>query len=104
MLLMLALESGICTPVAQITMAAILRRKVYGTTRPSQGNAGHRFGDKLSEDERMAVTEYLRALSYAAPMWFSLVRISLGEPRSCGRESHPGDADFAHRFGTRRPA
>ena len=41
---------------------AIERRKVYDTTRPSQGNGGHRFGDKLSEDERMAVIEYLKTL------------------------------------------
>jgi hypothetical protein len=43
-------------------LPAIGRRKVYDTTRPSQGNGGHRFGDKLTEDERMAVIEYLKTL------------------------------------------
>ena len=43
-------------------LPAIERRKVYDTTRPSQGNGGHRFGDKLTQDERMAVIEYLKTL------------------------------------------
>jgi hypothetical protein len=38
------------------------RRKIYDTTQPGRGNAGHTFGDKLSEDERMAVIEYLKRL------------------------------------------
>jgi mono/diheme cytochrome c family protein len=37
-------------------------RKVYDTTRPGRGNAGHTFGDHLTEDERMAVIEYLKTL------------------------------------------
>jgi hypothetical protein len=41
---------------------AIERRKVYDTTQPGRGNGGHLFGDKLSEDERMAVVEYLKTL------------------------------------------
>jgi hypothetical protein len=41
---------------------AIERRKVYDTTRPGQSNAGHTFGDKFTEDERMAVIEYLKTL------------------------------------------
>jgi mono/diheme cytochrome c family protein len=41
---------------------AIERRKVYDTTRPSQGNGGHPFGDRLTEDERWAVIEYLKRL------------------------------------------
>jgi mono/diheme cytochrome c family protein len=40
----------------------IERRKVYDTTRPSQGNGGHPFGDRLSEEERWAVIEYLKTL------------------------------------------
>jgi hypothetical protein len=35
---------------------------VYDTSRPGQGNGGHTFGDKLSEDERKAVIEYLKTL------------------------------------------
>jgi hypothetical protein len=37
-------------------------RKVYDTTQSGRGNAGHTYGDKLSEDERMAVIEYLKTL------------------------------------------
>jgi hypothetical protein len=38
------------------------RRKVYDTTLPGRGNGGHTYGDDLSEDERMAVIEYLKTL------------------------------------------
>jgi hypothetical protein len=37
-------------------------RKIYDTTQPGRGNGGHLFGDKFSEDERMAVIEYLKTL------------------------------------------
>jgi mono/diheme cytochrome c family protein len=40
----------------------IERRKVYDTAQPGRGNGGHTFGDKLTEDERMAVIEYLKTL------------------------------------------
>ncbi len=38
------------------------RRKIYDTTQPGRGNGGHTFGDKFTEDERMAVIEYLKTL------------------------------------------
>ncbi|HEV3080770.1 MAG TPA: hypothetical protein VGY66_13360 [Gemmataceae bacterium] len=38
------------------------RRKIYDTTRPGQSNGGHTFGDELTEEERMAVIEYLKTL------------------------------------------
>ncbi len=38
------------------------RRKIYDTTQPGRGNGGHTFGDELTEDERMAVIEYLKTL------------------------------------------
>jgi hypothetical protein len=38
------------------------RRKIYDTTQPGRSNGGHPFGDKLTEDERMAVIEYLKKL------------------------------------------
>ncbi|HLJ98215.1 MAG TPA: hypothetical protein VKU02_33965 [Gemmataceae bacterium] len=38
------------------------QRKIYDTTLPGRGNGGHTFGDDLSEDERMAVIEYLKTL------------------------------------------
>jgi hypothetical protein len=38
------------------------RRLVYDTTVWSQSNAGHPFGDHLTDDERRAVIEYLKTL------------------------------------------
>jgi mono/diheme cytochrome c family protein len=43
-------------------LPALERRKVYDTTRPGRGNGGHPFGDTLTEEERMAVIEYLKTL------------------------------------------
>jgi mono/diheme cytochrome c family protein len=37
-------------------------RKVYDTGKPGRGNGGHTFGDKLSEEQRKAVIEYLKTL------------------------------------------
>jgi mono/diheme cytochrome c family protein len=37
-------------------------RKIYDTTQPGRGNGGHTFGDRLNEEERMAVIEYLKTL------------------------------------------
>jgi processive rubber oxygenase RoxA-like protein len=47
---------------AAASLPAIERRKIYDTTLPGRSNAGHRFGDKLTEEERMAVIEYLKTL------------------------------------------
>ncbi|OWK42329.1 c-type cytochrome [Fimbriiglobus ruber] len=44
------------------TMSDIDRRRVYDTTRPGRGNAGHTYGDDLAPDERAAVIEYLKTL------------------------------------------
>lgn len=38
------------------------QRKTYDSTLRGRGNTGHTFGDKLSEEERMAVIEYLKTL------------------------------------------
>jgi hypothetical protein len=43
-------------------LPAIERRKVYDTGPRGRGNGGHTFGDKLTEDERAAVIEYLKTL------------------------------------------
>jgi mono/diheme cytochrome c family protein len=43
-------------------LPAYERRKVYDTTQPGRGNGGHTFGDRLTEDERRAVIEYLKTL------------------------------------------
>jgi mono/diheme cytochrome c family protein len=37
-------------------------RRVYDTSQPGRGNGGHTYGDKLSEQERQAVIEYLKTL------------------------------------------
>ena len=37
-------------------------RLTYNTTLPGYGNQGHIFGDKLTEEERWAVVEYLKTL------------------------------------------
>jgi mono/diheme cytochrome c family protein len=37
-------------------------RKIYDTSAVGRGNGGHTYGDKLSEDERKAVIEYLKTL------------------------------------------
>jgi mono/diheme cytochrome c family protein len=43
-------------------LPGIERRKIYDTTQPGRGNGGHTFGDKLTEEDRMAVIEYLKTL------------------------------------------
>lgn len=43
-------------------LPGIERRKIYDTTQPGRSNAGHTFGDKLNEEERRAVIEYLKTL------------------------------------------
>jgi mono/diheme cytochrome c family protein len=43
-------------------LSPIEHRKIYDTTQPGRGNGGHTFGDKLSEEERKAVIEYLKTL------------------------------------------
>ena len=43
-------------------MSGLERRKFYDTTQPGRSNAGHTFGDQLTDDERRAVIEYLKTL------------------------------------------
>jgi hypothetical protein len=53
------------TPVTDEELAAMTayeKRKVYDTRLPGRGNGGHTFGDDLSEEERLAVIEYLKSL------------------------------------------
>jgi cytochrome c1 len=38
------------------------RRKIYDTTQPGRGNRGHTYGDKLRDDDRRALIEYLKTL------------------------------------------
>jgi hypothetical protein len=37
-------------------------RKIYDASQPGWGNGGHTFGDKLTQEERLAVIEYLKTL------------------------------------------
>jgi mono/diheme cytochrome c family protein len=37
-------------------------RKYYDTSRPGRSNAGHTYGDHLTDEQRMAVIEYLKTL------------------------------------------
>ncbi|HEY7313156.1 MAG TPA: hypothetical protein VH643_27655 [Gemmataceae bacterium] len=43
-------------------LSPIEQRKIYDTTQIGRGNGGHTFGDKLSDEERAAVIEYLKTL------------------------------------------
>ena len=38
------------------------QRKVYDTTQPGRGNGGHTYGDDLTDEQRLAVIEYLKTL------------------------------------------
>jgi hypothetical protein len=38
------------------------RRKVYDTTAPGRSNSGHVYGDQLTDEDRMAIIEYLKTL------------------------------------------
>ncbi len=38
------------------------KRKVYDTSKPGRSNAGHTYGDDLTDEERSAVVEYLKTL------------------------------------------
>jgi hypothetical protein len=37
-------------------------RRIYDTSLPGRGNGGHTYGDRLTEEERLAVIEYLKTL------------------------------------------
>jgi mono/diheme cytochrome c family protein len=39
-----------------------VKKTIYDTTEPGASNAGHTFGDVLSDDDRSAVIEYLKTL------------------------------------------
>jgi mono/diheme cytochrome c family protein len=37
-------------------------RKIYDTTQPGRSNGGHTYGDDLSDEQRLAVIEYLKTI------------------------------------------
>jgi hypothetical protein len=47
---------------ADLKLPAFERRRIYDTTQPGRANTGHTYGDKLTDDERTAVIEYLKTL------------------------------------------
>jgi len=47
---------------ADVKLPGSERRKVYDTTQPGRGNGGHTYGDSLTEDERLALIEFLKTL------------------------------------------
>ena len=47
---------------APSAMSAREGRQIYDTSKPGRSNAGHMFGDDLSDDERRAVIEYLKTI------------------------------------------
>jgi hypothetical protein len=49
-------------PARQAAAATFERRKIFDTTLPGKSNAGHPFGQPLSDSERRAVIEYLKTL------------------------------------------
>jgi len=49
-------------PKRDSTLSPYERRKIYDSTEPGRGNAGHTYGDDLSDAERRAVIEYLKTL------------------------------------------
>jgi len=49
-------------PDSPVTDSGPDARRIYDTTKPGRSNAGHTFGDDLTDDERRAVIEYLKTL------------------------------------------
>ncbi len=49
-------------PAPAAGLPEIEARRIYDTSQYGKGNQGHRFGDHLSEAERMALLEYLKTL------------------------------------------
>jgi mono/diheme cytochrome c family protein len=49
-------------PTADPNLTPRELRAIYDTSQPGRANSGHTFGDHLSDEERMAVIEYLKSL------------------------------------------
>lgn len=59
---MLGLRITVLEQSGESKLAGFERRKIYDTTQPGRHNTGHTYGDKLSDDERFAIIEYLKTL------------------------------------------
>jgi hypothetical protein len=46
-----------------LSQPAVDYSAIYDTTQFGHGNMGHTFGDSLSDEERIAVIEFLKSLS-----------------------------------------
>jgi mono/diheme cytochrome c family protein len=58
----LGLKVRILSQALNTDQPPVERRKVYDTTLPGRSNGGHTFGDKLTEEERSEIIEYLKTL------------------------------------------
>jgi len=47
---------------AEAGMTPYEQRRIYDTRQPGRSNAGHTFGDMLTEEQRLALIEYLKML------------------------------------------
>jgi hypothetical protein len=47
---------------ADAKLSPFEQRKIYDTSKPGRGNGGHTYGDKLTNEERSQVIEYLKTL------------------------------------------
>lgn len=52
----------VATPYGQDAAPDDERKFIYDTSKPGHSNAGHTFGDHLTDDERRAVLEYIKTL------------------------------------------
>jgi mono/diheme cytochrome c family protein len=50
------------TKPADAALSGNERRKIYDTTQPGRGNGGHTYGDKLTDEQRSDLIEYLKTL------------------------------------------
>ena len=49
-------------PAAMKKLRPVERRRVYNTRLPGQSNAGHTYGDHLTDPQRRAIIEYLKTI------------------------------------------
>ena len=86
---MLGLKIAVLDKPADPKLPGSERRKVYDTTLPGRGNGGHTYGDALTEDERLAVIEFLEHSSAISSRGVSRTLLSPGGAavNSLGRQA-----------------
>ena len=50
-------------PASKLSRESLAQRCIYDTKGFGRGKMGHAFGDQLTEDERLAIIEFLKSLS-----------------------------------------